>query len=68
MKYYVEAYYDDGRYVCGNGDGQGVIHAKEYKRTQMYNYLRTHNFRSCIKCHKIVEAARNVCVEVIEHV
>jgi len=32
MKYYIEAYYDDGSQILGNGDGQ----AHNYRRTLAY--------------------------------
>ena len=33
---YIEAYYADGSPILGNMDGQAVISAKQYKRTNAY--------------------------------
>jgi|GEM_PF-4256148 len=43
MKVYVEAYYSDNTPMLGNLDGQGVIHAKNYKRTKHYKGLSARN-------------------------
>jgi len=40
MKLYIEAYWPDDSPMLGNGDGQGVIHAAQYKRTNHYKQLR----------------------------
>lgn len=39
MKIYIEAYRSDGTQILGNLDGQGVLHAKQYKRTNHYKHL-----------------------------
>jgi hypothetical protein len=41
MKVYVEAFYPDGSQILGNLDGQAVIRAKNYRRTQAYKRLRS---------------------------
>ena len=41
MKVYVEAYNAQGRQILGNMDGQGVIRAKNYRRTEHYRMLRS---------------------------
>jgi hypothetical protein len=41
MKYYVEAYRSDGSQVLGNLDGQAVIRARDYKRTNIYKRLKS---------------------------
>lgn len=40
MKVYVEAFYEDGTRKLGNLDGQGVITAKDYRKTNMYKALK----------------------------
>jgi hypothetical protein len=39
MKYYIEAYYSDDTPILGNCDGQGILYAKQYKRTDHYKEL-----------------------------
>lgn len=41
MKVYIEAYDGSGRQMLGNLDGQGVINARQYKRTDRYKALST---------------------------
>lgn len=41
MKYYVEAYDKNDKQVLGNLDGQGVIVAKDFRRTSLYKSLST---------------------------
>ena len=36
MKVYIECYYLDGTPILGNLDGQAVIHAVYYRRTNAY--------------------------------
>lgn len=55
MKVYIEAYYSDDTQKLGNLDGQGIIHAKNYKRTLHYRMLP--NFATLgnsVKYYKIV--------------
>ena len=37
--YYIESYYDDDREILGTMDGQGIISARQYKRTNRYKWL-----------------------------
>lgn len=46
MKYYVEAFDEDDRQILGNLDGQTVIHAKDYRRTQHYKALVNNTIRA----------------------
>lgn len=39
-KYYLEAYYSDGRQILGNGDGQMVLRCRNYRRTKYYKYIK----------------------------
>ncbi len=39
MKTYIECYYEDGKQILGNGDGQAVITAKLYRRTNSYKRI-----------------------------
>jgi hypothetical protein len=39
-KYYFEAYRDDHTPILGNGDGQSVIEAKDFRRTNIYKHLK----------------------------
>ncbi len=39
-KFYIEAYYPDGTQILGNLDGQTVIHASDYRRTNHYKNLK----------------------------
>ena len=58
MKHYVEAYNGEGRQVLGNLDGQGVISARNIKRTDHYKMLISGTNRpkwSRIKFWKIVD-------------
>ena len=40
MKYYVEAYYEDGSEILGNCDGQTVLRCRNPRRTKHYRHLR----------------------------
>ena len=40
MKYYVEAYYEDGSAILGNCDGQTVLRCRNPRRTKHYRHLR----------------------------
>lgn len=40
MKVYIECFYADTTPILGTGDGQAVIHAKDYKRTNAYKRIR----------------------------
>jgi len=46
MKYYIEAYYADGSQILGNMDGQGVLHCRQYRRTDHYKFLKN-GLRKC---------------------
>ena len=37
--YYIESYYADGGQIYGTTNGQGIISAKQYKRTNKYKWL-----------------------------
>src|SRR5690606_20481075 len=65
-KYYVEAYDHEGKQILGNLDGQGVIKAKNYRRTQHYKKLYQGKVGSSsrVHCWKIVDENGNV-LEVI---
>jgi hypothetical protein len=39
MTVYISCYYADSKPILGNGDGQAVIHAKNYKRTNAYKRI-----------------------------
>jgi len=41
MKVYVEAYDSNNKQILGNLDGQGVIHAKQFRRTLHFKSLPT---------------------------
>ena len=41
MKHYIEAYDLNNKQILGNLDGQGVIRAKQYRRTLAYKALST---------------------------
>lgn len=41
MKVYVEALWPDGTQMLGNGDGQGPIDARDYRRTLAYKNVRS---------------------------
>jgi hypothetical protein len=40
MTYYIEAFYADGQQILGTCDGQSVIHARYYERTNRYKALK----------------------------
>ncbi len=40
MKYYVEAYYEDGGQILGNLDGQAVLRCRNPRRTKHYRHLQ----------------------------
>lgn len=40
MKVYIECFHADGKEILGNLDGQAVIHAKNYRRTNAYKRLK----------------------------
>ena len=39
MKLYIECFHADGSQILGNCDGQAVIHAQNYRRTNAYKNL-----------------------------
>ena len=43
-KVWIEAYWIDGNPMLGNGDGQGCIVAKDYRRTAHYRAVRSGRF------------------------
>lgn len=55
MRVWVEAYGADGRQLLGNGEGQGPIHAKKYRRTDHYKnlvgWLRTNRYPRVFTYH-----------------
>lgn len=66
-KYYVEAYYADDTPILGNLDGQCVIHAVRYRRTNAYKALFTRiNRIKSVSYYLIVNAYTNRPVERIE--
>lgn len=40
MKFYVEAYYEDGSPVLGNCDGQAVLKCRNPRRTKHYRHIK----------------------------
>ena len=55
MKIYIEAYYKDDTQKLGNLDGQGIIRAKNYKRTNHYKMLSSFpTLNNCVKYYKLV--------------
>lgn len=65
MKYYVEAYYEDGAQILGNCDRQGVIYAKQYKRTDHYKSLkhgssRVHSYKILTPNNQVIEVIKNL--------
>lgn len=69
MKYYIECYYDDGTQILGNLCGQGVIHAKDYKRTNQYkrivHIVKSNPTKTRVAFAKIVTETGQV-VEIID--
>jgi len=57
MKLYVEAYYADDTPVLGNCDGQGILYAKQYRRTDHYKELL--NSRSNRVSYYLIRRASN---------
>jgi hypothetical protein len=49
MIYYIQAYHEDDTPCLGNGDFQGILNAKDYKRTSHYKNMLRHSTRSDIK-------------------
>ncbi len=37
--YYIESYYKDGLRILGTTEGQGIIKARQYRRTYTYKWL-----------------------------
>lgn len=60
MRYYVEAYYEDGREILGNMDGQASIKCRNIRRTKHYRHLRdviaSSNRHPKVAYYKIVDA------------
>jgi len=40
MKFYVEAYYEDGNPILGNCDGQTVLRCRNPRRTKHYRHIK----------------------------
>lgn len=64
-KYYVEAYYEDGSIILGNCDRQGVIYAKQYKRTLHYKSLRfgssrVYEYKILTPNNQVLETIKNL--------
>ena len=56
MKLYIKAYYADDTQCLGNLDGQGIIRASQYKRTNQYKALSTFKtLNNRIKYYLIVD-------------
>ena len=61
MKHYVEAYYADGSIILGNCNGQGIIYAKNYKRTdhykslKLFNHSKVHHYKILTPYYVVVE-------------
>ena len=45
MRVWIEAYWICGSQILGNGDGQGAIHAKDYRRTKHYKAIVAGQFK-----------------------
>jgi len=62
MKYYVEAFDHNCKEILGNLDGQGVINAKQYRRTNFYKSLHTRKTLNnrVYKYHIVTESDRTV--------
>jgi hypothetical protein len=68
QKFYIEAYAADDSPLLGNLDGQGVIYAEQYRRTNMYRSLRDGHFMKRVAYHLIRQASTNRVIERIDHV
>jgi len=58
MKYYVEAYYEDGGQILGNCDGQMVLRCRNPRRTKHYRHLRdviAHRKYPKVSYYKIID-------------
>lgn len=54
-KVYIEAYDGCDKQILGNMDGQGVLRAKNYKRTHHYKALSTlKTYHNTVKYYKLV--------------
>jgi hypothetical protein len=66
-KYYIEAYYANDTPILGNLDGQGVIYATLYKRTQQYKELFNRVGRmKRVAYYLIIDAISNKAIERID--
>lgn len=65
MKYYVEAFREDGGIILGVGEGQGIIYAKNYKRTTDYKLLIEGKFSAKVAYHEIMKASTREVVQTI---
>ena len=64
--FYVEAYDGWNNQILGNLDGQGVLYAKNYRRTNHYKALPNFpTLNGCVKYYHIVSAAGEL-VEVVQ--
>lgn len=56
MRYYIEAYGEDGKQVLGNLDGQASIEARAPERTNAWRRLQHKPVSSRIRFWKLVDA------------
>jgi hypothetical protein len=68
MKYYIEAYDTEDKPMLGNMDGQGVIYARAYRRTQRYKSLFELIQKTKVHYYSIVKASSRIEVERIYRV
>jgi len=56
MKYYIEAFDKNDTQILGNLDGQGIIHANDFRRTKHYKALSTRmTLNNRVKYYNIVD-------------
>ncbi len=68
MKIYIEAYYADDTPALGSMDGQGVLYAKQYKRTLHYKELKITKVKKTIAYWLIRDATSRKVLEKIPHI
>lgn len=66
-KYYIEAFLADGSPLLGNLDGQAVVYAKNYKRSEEYKRVSNRFFRSQAAYHLVIDALTRAVKERIDH-
>lgn len=65
-KFYVEAFYEDGRQILGNGDGQCIIYAansRSLRKTNDYKLLKYTEFRKEVAYFEIIDAYSRELIE-----